>query len=87
MKDLPAVDLEGITDRFVRFEMSLPFTRTLINVFENKLNAAHKACGDDGYVTMTELRKELSSDAWAPLADPSSKLSKFLLSSIFKAEG
>ena len=32
MKDLPAINWEGIRDPYARFEASLPFNRTLINV-------------------------------------------------------
>jgi hypothetical protein len=87
LKDLPAVDLTGVTDRFARLELGLPFTRTLINVFEVKLNAALKNCGDEGYVTLAALRKELDTQAWAALENPSSDLHKMLSSAAFKADG
>ena len=87
LEDLPAVNIEGITDRLQRLELSLPFTRTLISVFEDKLNKAHADCGDDGYITLKALRTHLDSAAWAPIADPSSNLTKMLLSASFKADG
>ena len=38
-------------------------------------------------MTLPALRKHLSSQAWAPLSDPNSALSKTLLSSAFKKKG
>lgn len=32
IKDLPAIDITGIRDPFVKFESSLPFNRTLLPV-------------------------------------------------------
>ena len=87
LEDLPAVNIEGITDRLVRLELSLPFTRTLISVFEDRLNKAHADCGDSGHITLKALRSHLDTAAWAPIADPNSNLSKMLTSAIFKADG
>ena len=84
MKDLPAVSVSG--DVYERFEGSLPFNRTLASVMFAKITEATAACGDSGFVTLKALRKILNSEAWAPLADPQSTLSKVLLSEHFKNE-
>ena len=44
MKDLPAIDLEGISDPFAKFEASLPFNRTLVTLMLQKLDEAEKDC-------------------------------------------
>ena len=46
MTDLPAVDLSGYNDPVEKFEMSLPFSRTLLAVMHAKIDDAHKACGE-----------------------------------------
>lgn len=45
-EDLPAANVEGVNDTYLRFELSLPFSRTLINVFVEKVGKAEKACGE-----------------------------------------
>ena len=84
MKDLPAIDLEGISDPFAKFEASLPFNRTLVTLMLQKLDEAEKECGEEGFVTLAALRRQLSTSAWQPLTDPNSTLSKTLLSAAFK---
>ena len=56
LQDLPAISIQNITDRLIKLELTLPFTRTQIVVFEERLNMAHKECGDNGYVTLDALR-------------------------------
>ena len=54
--DLPEVDFAGIMDPFEKFEMSLPFKRTLLSVMQVKIAEAHDACGEQGFVTLDALR-------------------------------
>ena len=44
--DLPAASLAGSNDTYSRFELALPFSRTLITVFLEKVANAEKACGE-----------------------------------------
>lgn len=46
MTDLPAMDFSGISDPFEKFEVSLPFSRTLLATMHAKIHDAHKACGE-----------------------------------------
>ena len=43
--DLPPIDFAGIADPFEKFEMSMPFNRTLLAVMVAKINEAHEECG------------------------------------------
>ena len=83
-KDLPAIDLSGISDRYAKFEAELPFSRTLVTLMLTKIDEAEKECGDQGFVTTEALSKQLTTAAWQPLKDPNSSLSKVLLSPQFK---
>ena len=84
LTDLPEIDFAGIKDPFEKFEQSLPFNRTLLATMQAKIDDAHKACGEQGWVTLSSLHKVLPTKAWAPLADIESKLAKVLLSDEFK---
>ena len=84
MVDLPPIDFAGIADPFEKFEMSLPFNRTLLAVMQAKVDIAHQDCGSQGWVTLSALKAVLPTKAWAPLADPESKLAKTLNSSEFR---
>lgn len=90
LKDLPPVKWEGISDLYERFEASLPFNRIKIGTMMTKIDEAEKAAlandggvlaeGVEPYVTLQSLRQALPTDAWRPLMDASSELSKTLLS-------
>ena len=84
IKDLPAVDFSGIRDPVAKFEASLPFNRTLVAVLLKKTDDAEQECGEKGFVTLEVLSKHLDTPAWRDLGDPSSNLTKVLLSSAFK---
>lgn len=84
MEDLPALNLDGISDKYRRFEASLPFARTLVVSMIQKIEEAHKSCGETGYVTLAALAEALPTSAWAPLKDPSSQLANILLDDAFK---
>ena len=43
--DLPIIPVENITDRFAEFELKLPFSRTLLTRFMEKIDNAEKANG------------------------------------------
>lgn len=43
-KDLPSVSLEG-KDAYEKFELSLPFNRTMIKTYAANLASAEEACG------------------------------------------
>ena len=84
IKDLPAIDIQGIRDPYEKFASSLPFNRTLLPVMLKQIEDAEVDSGDQGFVTLAALRKQLTSAAWKPLDDPNSSLSKTLLSPAFK---
>ena len=84
MVDLPPIDFAGIADPFEKFEMSMPFNRTLLAVMMAKIEEAHKECGGLGWVTVNSLAKVLPTRAWSPLKDPESKLVKTLTSGEFR---
>ena len=84
MVDLPPIDFAGIADPFEKFEMSLPFNRTLLATMQAKIQIAHEDCGSQGWVTLAALKAVLPTKAWAPLADPESNLSKTLDSDEFR---
>ena len=83
MTDLKAVNLDGISDPYARFEASLPFARTLIGVMIQKIELAHRDCGETGFVTRQALRSHLTTNAWAALEDANSALSQTLDSIAF----
>jgi hypothetical protein len=84
-KDLPAISADG-KDPYEKIELSLPFYRTPIKVFEANVDAADKACGEEGIVTIAELAKVFTSGAWAQLTQDDSRLCKVLLHQAFKSE-
>ena len=63
-KDLPSVSLEN-KDVYEKFELSLPFCRTLVKTFETNVQLAEQNCGSEGYVTIYALNKVFTSPAWA----------------------
>ena len=69
------------------FEKELPFYRIEVHVMFAKIAEAEEKSGVEGCVTLQSLRKVLPTQAWAPLSDNGSLLSKLLLSDAFKADG
>ena len=70
--DLPLQSVQGITDRYVVFELGLPFPRTLLSRFIEKVKLAEASCGDEGYVTIDSLAQFLTTPAWRDLKNPES---------------
>ena len=83
-QDLPEPNLQGIKDQYKRFELQLPFARTLLSRFLEKLDAAEKANGEQGFVTPETLRTQLDTQAWLGLENPESGIYKLLVSDLFK---
>jgi hypothetical protein len=82
--DIPAIDITTL-DRYNRFEHTLPFYRTRVEVFETKVKGA---AGGKPSVSIAQLREAFKSDLkWADLQSDSSILSKILLSDLFEEEG
>ena len=79
----------GIFDKYRLFELSLPFARTDLNIFCAKLKLAVLDCCEDGedFVTIDALKNRFKTEAWKPLSDENSVLSKFLTSSAFRRKG
>ena len=66
-KDLPSPVIEG--NEFQKFELSFPFSRTLVDTFEKRLRlAADKtkkdSKGDGSTVTIESLREFFITPAW-----------------------
>ena len=76
--------MQGVTDQYRRFELQLPFARTLLSRFLEKVEAAEKASGEQGFVTPESLRAQLDTAAWEGLENPDSGIYKFLVSGLFK---
>ena len=72
-KDLPAVT-RNVKDQYLKFELSLPFQRILLNNFLKKVDSALKNSGDQGYVTIETLRTEFTTGAWSDLHKDGSHL-------------
>ena len=85
-EDLPEIDTKSLSDQYLKFELSLPFCRTMVNRFFAKVEKADKECGEYGFVTFEALRQELSSSAWAGLWTPTSTLYRLLSSEMFRSE-
>lgn len=81
--DLPVPNVNNKKDKYEAFAISLPFCRINIKKYEQQIKDAHKACGNEGWVTLEELAKVFTTPAWAGLSDESSKLSRVLLSHAF----
>ena len=67
----------------MRFELSLPFARTMVNRFFEKVDNAEKASGGNGFVTFEALQAELVTPAWFGLGSPDSTLYRLLNSDLF----
>lgn len=87
LADLVPPKITDVTDKYRKFELTLPFKRIQVNNFFVKVKIAEQAAGGQGFVTLESLREELKSRAWKDLDDEQSTLSKFLLSPAFKKKG
>jgi hypothetical protein len=67
-----------------KFEFSLPFNQVNILAFSQAVRRAHAACGNQNFVTISALRKELNTPSWKPLEEENSILCKILRSDAFK---
>ena len=54
-------------DEIEKIELSLPFARTDIRVFEVKVRAAMEAGEKEGFVSLYMLRNHFKTDAWASI--------------------
>ena len=54
--DLPEIDTKSLSDQYLKFELSLPFCRTMVNRFFAKVEKADFECGEYGFVTFEALR-------------------------------
>ena len=84
LMDLPAPSLMGVSDKYTMWEYATAFKRTSFLAFKIAVDKAEQADGAEGFVTLASLSKELTTVAWADLADAESDLSKMLLSDAFK---
>ena len=85
--DLPIIPVENITDRFAEFELKLPFSRTLLTRFMEKIDNAEKANGSQGFITIQQLASELKTPVWQGLNSDADQLYRFMTSGIFKVIG
>ena len=85
-RDLPVPSTFLVTDRYTKFELSLPFCRTDINRFIKHVTDAEKISGGNGFVTADSLRAVFLTPAWNPLRQMGSLLSKMLVTAHFKNE-
>lgn len=74
----------GVSDKYTMWEYATAFKRTSFLAFKIAVDKAEQADGAEGFVTLASLSKELTTVAWADLADAESDLSKMLLSDAFK---
>ena len=56
----------------------------MLSRFLEKVEAAEKASGEQGFVTPESLRAQLDTAAWEGLENPDSGIYKFLVSGLFK---
>ena len=52
LQDLPAPNVESITDKYQKWESNLPFKRTIFEAFKRAVNRAEAQDGGKGYVTL-----------------------------------
>eukprot|EP00352_Strombidinopsis_acuminata_P009300 CAMPEP_0176377028 /NCGR_PEP_ID=MMETSP0126-20121128/28597_1 /TAXON_ID=141414 ORGANISM="Strombidinopsis acuminatum, Strain SPMC142" /NCGR_SAMPLE_ID=MMETSP0126 /ASSEMBLY_ACC=CAM_ASM_000229 /LENGTH=252 /DNA_ID=CAMNT_0017738693 /DNA_START=25 /DNA_END=783 /DNA_ORIENTATION=- len=78
-EDIAAVSVSG-ADRYLKFESTLPFARTMIFGFEkNVREAAERNEGENkDFVTIENLRLELVTEAWSALDKDKSTLRRML---------
>ena len=86
-QDISSISTFG-KDRYVCFEASLPFSRTLVwGYVKNLKEAAARNPGENkAYVTIENLRKELVTDAWAGLEKEKSVIRRGLASPYLQYE-
>ena len=61
-------------DLLQNFEQSLPFAKTLVKAFFERIEEAESICGDEGFVTIEVLAQEfaVADLEWKPLLEPHS---------------
>ena len=77
-------EIEKKSSTIEKFEFGLPFNQVNILAYVQAVQRAHASCGKLDFVTIEALRKELTTPAWKPLEDKTSKLSLILHSKAFK---
>ena len=50
--DLPEIPIDSVNDVFSEFELKMPFTRTLLTRYMEKVENAERANGNQGFVTI-----------------------------------
>ena len=83
-KDYEIPSTEGIADKYEVFECQLPFIRTHLKRFMEKVDKAAQSSKTNGSVTIKDLSEELKTEAWKDLVTKDSILYKFMTSGIFK---
>lgn len=77
-----------LRDRYFKKENNkFPFSHCMILVFQEKVVYAEKACGEQGFLTIEELRVRCPSEAWAELSNSESNIVAWLKHSGFKGKG
>ena len=83
VEDIPEMDLSGL-DRFSRFECSMPFYRTRIDIFEGRVK---RFVNGKNSVTLQQLRYAFKEDRkWADIQNEDSLLNQILQSEFFEDE-
>lgn len=85
--DLPEIPMDNINDLFSEFELKMPFTRTLLTRYMEKVENAERVNGNQGFVTIQQLASELKTPVWQGLNSDADQLYKFMTSGIFKVVG
>ena len=82
--DQPAPTIEN-ADPVRLFELDLPFCRTHITTYVNRLNAAESFSGEEpsGLIHIDSFKEHFVTEAWSDLQDPASLLRKVLDSKVF----
>ena len=65
--DLPEIPMDSVNDVFSEFELKMPFTRTLLTRYMEKVENAERANGNQGFVTIQQLASELKTPVWQGL--------------------
>ena len=65
--DLPEIPMDSVNDLFSEFELKMPFTRTLLTRYMEKVENAERVNGNQGFVTIQQLASELKTPVWQGL--------------------